>query len=434
MPDFENVCKDRDMHSSRDFYDRMSGMSNQCIEFSKEDYQKLREFKAEDISWPGEKIFADSQNTICARKNGMQKPAKSNQTGVSADYSPDEILLEGNVKNSAFVLEIQDRLRKLGYLDKGGVDGIYAEMHRDKSMGQTASAILRFQQDHNIEPTGKVDVLTFTALYQASPETTAGMLAGAFESPSKGMDSIGWDERGGTSYGRFQFASRSGIMDSFVKYLRTCDAKANALADRLEAVRFERNRKDKHSEDQYEKAKKDLEDGAIKYEQFSVIEKEYKNKRYLNRYDAGKYVTHAPNTPIDEWIALSKELEPYAEKFVENKYYILPLNVSKQKYPTYRALWDMIDNSSTLKEVFISVSIQHGQNEVGTHFIIIYNNAIRHRKINKPIDSSELIREVYNYRRMKFPNNSNRYDREQAMAIDMLRLEIEKEQCKSSEE
>ena len=156
------------MHSSRDFYDRMSGMSNQCIEFSKEDYQKLREFKAEDISWPGEKIFADSQNTICARKNGMQKPAKSNQTAVSADYSPDEILLEGNVKNSAFVLEIQDRLRKLGYLDKGGVDGIYAEMHRDKSMGQTASAILRFQQDHNIEPTGKVDVLTFTALYQAS--------------------------------------------------------------------------------------------------------------------------------------------------------------------------------------------------------------------------------------------------------------------------
>ena len=94
------------------------------------------------------------------------------------------------MKNSAFVLEIQDRLRNLGYL-VGGVDGNYAEMLRDKSMGQTAAAIFRFQKDHNISPTGKMDVLTYTALSLASPETTFGMLAGAFESPTKGMESIG---------------------------------------------------------------------------------------------------------------------------------------------------------------------------------------------------------------------------------------------------
>lgn len=146
-------------------------------------------------------------------------------------------------------------------------------MLRDKSMGQTAAAIIRFQKDHNISPTGKMDVLTYTALSLASPETTFGMLAGAFESPTKGMESIGWDESGGTSYGRFQFSSRSGVMDSFVEYLRTCDAKANSLADKLEGSTFVKNRTDMYSTREYEKAKKDFEEGEIGGEKLSVAKK-----------------------------------------------------------------------------------------------------------------------------------------------------------------
>lgn len=123
-------------------------------------------------------------------KKKEQEFSTNHQSGGNDEKVLSKVLLEGSVKNSAFVLEIQDRLRNLGYL-VGGVDGNYAEMLRDKSMGQTAAAIFRFQKDHNISPTGKMDVLTYTALSLASPETTFGMLAGAFESPTKGMESIG---------------------------------------------------------------------------------------------------------------------------------------------------------------------------------------------------------------------------------------------------
>ena len=362
---------------------------------------------------------------MCSPKK-EQEFSTNHQSGGNDEKVLSKVLLEGSVKNSAFVLEIQDRLRNLGYL-VGGVDGNYAEMLRDKSMGQTAAAIFRFQKDHNISPTGKMDVLTYTALSLASPETTFGMLAGAFESPTKGMESIGWDESGGTSYGRFQFSSRSGVMDSFVKYLRTCDAKANSLADKLEGSTFVKNRTDMHSTQKFEKAKKDFEEGEIGVKKFRAAEGEYDKKRYLNMYDAGKYVaSHAEGTPIEVWVALFRELEPYVEKFVESKYYTNPMTTAKQKYPELMGLWNTIDNSRSLREVFLSMSIQHGQYNVVSHFAEIYY-ALPDE--GKTIDESTLIHSVYNYRKIKYPRFTKRYEREQLLAIDMLRLETETKQC-----
>ena len=365
MPDFENICKEKHIDSHRSFNNRMVGLSNQCVGFSEEDYRKLRELKAEDISLLEIKAFVDSQKSVCAHQKKEQEFSTNHQSGGNDEKVLSKVLLEGSVKNSAFVLEIQDRLRNLGYL-VGGVDGNYAEMLRDKSMGQTAAAIFRFQKDHNISPTGKMDVLTYTALSLASPETTFGMLAGAFESPTKGMESIGWDESGGTSYGRFQFSSRSGVMDSFVKYLRTCDAKANSLADKLEGSTFVKNRTDMYSTQKFEKAKKDFEEGEIGGDKLSVAEEECKKKKYLNQYDAGEYVVlHAEGTPIEVWVALFRELEPYVEKFVESKYYTKPMTTAKQKYPDLMRLWNTIDNSRSLREVFLSFNVHPAREEQG---------------------------------------------------------------------
>lgn len=62
-------------------------------------------------------------------------------------------------------------------------------------------------------------------------EVIDGQLSAAFESGKKGSSCIGYDRVGGTSYGTYQIASRTGSMDRFVKYLRT---EAPDLARQLE--------------------------------------------------------------------------------------------------------------------------------------------------------------------------------------------------------
>lgn len=48
-----------------------------------------------------------------------------------------------------------------------------------------------------------------------------GKLAARFESGAAGIAAIGYDRNGGTSYGKYQIASRVGSMDSFLKFLDT---------------------------------------------------------------------------------------------------------------------------------------------------------------------------------------------------------------------
>ncbi len=57
-----------------------------------------------------------------------------------------------------------------------------------------------------------------------------GILAEKFESGGKGISAIGYDYNGGTSYGKYQIASRPGSMSNFIKYLSD---EAPDLAERL---------------------------------------------------------------------------------------------------------------------------------------------------------------------------------------------------------
>ncbi len=77
----------------------------------------------------------------------------------------------------------------------------------------------------------------------AQPQTTGkaeesvaqelGKLAAQFESGKEGISAIGYDRRGGTSYGKYQIASRPGSMDNFISYLKT---EAPDIAKQLEAA------------------------------------------------------------------------------------------------------------------------------------------------------------------------------------------------------
>lgn len=57
-----------------------------------------------------------------------------------------------------------------------------------------------------------------------------GSLSAQFESGSNGISTIGYDRVGGTSYGKYQIASRPGTMERFLDYL---DDKAPEMANRL---------------------------------------------------------------------------------------------------------------------------------------------------------------------------------------------------------
>ena len=133
------------------------------------------------------------------------------------------------------------------------------------------------------------------------------------------------------------------------------------------------------------------------------------------------------------WVALFRELEPYVEKFVESKYYTNPMTTAKQKYPDLMRLWNTIDNSRSLREVFLSMSIQHGQYNVVSLLVDIHRKILadnkKNKKNNNNIDEATLIRSIYNYRIAEYPRFTKRYEREQLLAIDMLRLETETKQC-----
>lgn len=60
-----------------------------------------------------------------------------------------------------------------------------------------------------------------------------GALAARFESGTDGSAAIGYDARGGTSYGTYQISSRAGTMDRFLKYL---EERVPAWAHRLKAA------------------------------------------------------------------------------------------------------------------------------------------------------------------------------------------------------
>ncbi|MDR0827419.1 MAG: hypothetical protein LBN33_06035 [Desulfovibrio sp.] len=60
-----------------------------------------------------------------------------------------------------------------------------------------------------------------------------GALAAKFESGDEGIAAIGYDGKGGTSYGKFQIASRPGTMRNFISYLQN---KAPDMARRLSAA------------------------------------------------------------------------------------------------------------------------------------------------------------------------------------------------------
>ncbi|MDL2316096.1 hypothetical protein LJC59_03330 [Desulfovibrio sp. OttesenSCG-928-A18] len=61
---------------------------------------------------------------------------------------------------------------------------------------------------------------TLMGTIYATTDRTLGSLAAKFESGSEGIAAIGYDSKGGTSYGKYQIASKPGTMSTFISYLQ----------------------------------------------------------------------------------------------------------------------------------------------------------------------------------------------------------------------
>ncbi|MGE4293420.1 MAG: hypothetical protein AB7E32_14570 [Desulfovibrio sp.] len=103
----------------------------------------------------------------------------------------------------------------------------------DALMFDALSAISRIMGDQALERGQPMNVVRAKIAEPQENALVAGALSAMFESGDKGIEAVGFDRVGGTSYGKFQIASRTGTMSSFLKFL---DERAPEFSKRLRAA------------------------------------------------------------------------------------------------------------------------------------------------------------------------------------------------------
>ena len=158
--------------------------------------------------------------------------------------------------------------------------------------------------------------------------TEMGALSERYESGGKGSSAIGWDSTGGTSYGRYQIASKTGAMDDFLSYA-----------------------KDKNPE-------------------------VYNRLKAAGPSNAGKESKFA-----QEWTSLAQEgkLAGLEEGFVKQSHYDVAMKGIRSD-----RLKELIDNNTTLQQVLWSTSVQHG----GSGAASIFNKAYKENMTTKDLVSA----------------------------------------------
>lgn len=202
-----------------------------------------------------------------------------------------------------------------------------------------------------------------------------GDLCAQFESGDSGVDAIGYDSTGGTSYGTYQIASRPGTMRHFLNYL---DQHAPQWAKRLRA--------------------------------------------------AGPADTRSRNGAMPRvWQKIASEdpqgFEKVQHDFIEDTHYKPALEEISEKTGV-----DIEKQPKALQEVLWSTAVQHGPRAAAN----IFSKAIeegKHVSSNRSsVQSQDLIQSVYALRSRRFGSSSyrtrssvqRRFDEEKKIALNML--------------
>ncbi len=240
----------------------------------------------------------------------------------------------------------------------------------DPSVRNAAKALQRrmLQLDPNAEKWAN-NVLTNRFTNSLNP---SGKLSATFESGKEGIEAVGYDRTGGTSYGKYQIASRTGSMKAFLKYL---DTQEPEWAQRL---------------------------------------------RLAGPANTGSRKGKMPSV----WKTIAKEhpkrFEQLQDTFILQSHYEPALkNIMAQNKVDLDAL------DPAVKEVLLSTSVQHGPNGAAE----IFAEAMQHAGANKSQNFDEkLIKEIYESRSSDFPSSSkavqravrSRLMREESLALRLL--------------
>ncbi|MBQ9817409.1 MAG: peptidoglycan-binding protein [Proteobacteria bacterium] len=305
-----------------------------------------------------QKQASESKNTQKSEgqaTNASNSSAQNEQMTQDAayDYSP----LSAGSSETVRVIELQSRLDELGY-DTNGVDGIYGS--------GTTGAVKAFQGDNGLPATGDADSVTLKVLYQKHTHRSTGALSEKFESPSGGIMAIGYDANGGTSYGRYQIASKVGTFATFVDF---CKASAPDIASKFENSK---------------------------------------------PYNTGGTTGACPTM----WKTIAESdprLKTLEKNFITRDFFDGPI-----EQITDATCKNMILSYQTLKDVFWSTSVNHGQNIAATAMMWAYNAGI---------SEEAFIANVYQWRKNRTANSQYksslwaRYDTEKGLALEMISLE-----------
>lgn len=207
---------------------------------------------------------------------------------------------------------------------------------------------------------------------RAAEESGLGKLSARFESGSDGIAAVGYDRNGGTSYGKYQIASRVGSMNSFLAFL---DNEAPDLSKRL---------------------------------------------RQAGPANTGSRTGKMPS----EWKAIAKEqperFEQLQEAYIHESHYKPALEAISQKTGL-----DSSKLSGVMREVIWSTAVQHGP--AGASRIFAQADGMSGNSESAGYER-KLITNVYNLRAGQFGSSSsqvreavkNRFRQEKQMALNML--------------
>ncbi len=122
--------------------------------------------------------------------------------------------------------------------DEASITALRTMNHRKKSPDAQANGAMGDQGEegfslHGLKNMAQGFSQAFVQRFRGNKEEQLGVLSGRFESGEAGISAIGYDSVGGTSYGKFQIASKTGTMQEFLKYLESA---APDLQKRLKAA------------------------------------------------------------------------------------------------------------------------------------------------------------------------------------------------------